>query len=60
MSNISNVAENVSAYQNTADTKKTDSGKKVSGRTIGDVKLIRQPSTMIHLNPGSVIWILYL
>lgn len=39
MSNISNVAENVSAYQNTADTKKTDSGKKVSGRTIGDVKL---------------------
>lgn len=39
MSNISNVAENVSAYQNTADMKKTDSGKKVSGRTIGDVKL---------------------
>ena len=39
MSNISNVAENVSAYQNTADTKETDSGKKVSGRTIGDVKL---------------------
>ena len=39
MSNLSTVTENVSSYNNVADTNRSESKNKVSGRTIGDVKL---------------------
>lgn len=39
MSNLSTVTENVSSYNNVADTNRSESKNKVSGRTIGDAKL---------------------